>query len=223
MLVISELNYFGSYPNKFESDFHLCFQHQYTCEGSTTKKRTLIPDIVSLQLSENKDDYSREHPLVIELKQDGNIASSKTSTVKDLHKRIKKIGSCLESDILKTRIYLTKDKDSDTFEIGVVLNLVTECSMEDFNWLEKMLIRQQKEFLKVNSNDSHKNLLFAWYNPISDSPEFFWLDRPEPIFLSRKKETSLCNLSSENSKKRSVFNGNSKKINQPSLFDLSKI
>jgi len=117
MLVISDLNHFGSYPNKHETEFHLCFQHQYTYEGQPKKESKLIPDIVSLRKLEKSNTYSRNHPLVIELKKDGRIAPSKKSTIKDLSKRIKKFGSCVESDILKTRIYLSKGQDSDTFRI----------------------------------------------------------------------------------------------------------
>ncbi len=183
MLVISDLDHFGSYPNKHETNFHLCFQHQYTYEGQPKKESKLIPDIVSLRKLEKRNAYSRNHPLVIELKKDGRIATSKKSTIKDLGKRINKFGSCVESDILKTRIYLSKRKDSDTFETGVVLNLVSEYTESELIWLEMMLIRQQREFLKVDSKESHKNLLFAWYNPIIEKPELIWLNQKEPIKL----------------------------------------
>jgi hypothetical protein len=186
MLVISDLDHFGTYPNKSDAYLHLCFQHQYTHEGLTKKESKLIPDIVCLRKLEKRNYYSRNHPLVIELKKDGKIAPSKKSMTHDLSKRINKFGSCIESDILKTRIYLSKGKDSDTFETGVVLNLLTECNEAEFIWLEKMLIRQQKEFLKVNSKESHKNLLFAWFNPLIGEPELIWLNQKAEISLRKK-------------------------------------
>lgn len=183
MLFISELNHFGSYPNKDENTYHLCFQHKYTYEGLTNKESRLIPDIVCLKKQKKGNKYCRNHPFVIELKKDGKISPAKKSQALDLSKRINKLGSCIESDILKTRIYLSKGKDSDTFRTGIVLNIITDCGKSDFLWLEAMLNRQQKELKKVDLNESNKRLLFGWYNPKLKAPELIWLNQKEPIKL----------------------------------------
>jgi hypothetical protein len=182
MLAISYINHFGTYPNEEHADYHLCFQKQYPHQRIRTKqnKVTLIPDIVSLK-SERKKKYS-VNPLVIELKEDGKIAPKAKSQNKDLFFRIKKYGSCIESDILKTRIYIN-NSDDFRFKYGVVINLVSEIKPDNFVYLQEMLQRQQNEYRKEYSSKLKKNLLFAWYNTEINEPELIWLNQNEPIKL----------------------------------------
>jgi hypothetical protein len=185
MTEISKVNHFGTFPNSNDHKHHLCFQRHYEHVHLDDSNSKLIPDIVSLRYLEKGIGYSVNSPLVIELKKDGNITSKKIIRTKDLHKRIKKLGSCIEADLLKNRIYLTKRKDTFTFEYGVVINLVSEHNESYLTKLEEMLIRQQREFNLIKSIDSHKNLLFAWFNPFIKEPELIWLNQREPIALKK--------------------------------------
>jgi hypothetical protein len=182
MLAISYIDHFGTYPNHDQADFHLCFQKQYNHHRTRTKNKkvTLIPDIVSLK-SDRKKNYS-VNPLVIELKEDGKIAPKVKSRDKDLFMRIKKYGSCIESDILKTRIYINS-KDDFRFKYGVVINLVSEIEPSHLKYLQEMLQRQQKEFREEYSSKPKKNLLFAWYNTAINEPELIWLHQEKPVIL----------------------------------------
>jgi hypothetical protein len=185
MTEISKVSHFGVFPNSNDHVHHLCFQKHYGHIHHDDSNSKLIPDIVSLRSLEKRDGYSVNCPLVIELKKDGKITASKKIRTEDLHQRIKKLGSSIEADLLKNRIYLTKGNDTHTFEYGVVINLVSEYTENNLIKLEKMLIRQQKEFKKIKSTDSHKNLLFAWFNPFIDKPELLWLNQRETISLKK--------------------------------------
>jgi hypothetical protein len=182
MLAISYINHFGTYPNDEHADFHLCFQKQYHHQRAhkKNKKETLIPDIVSLK-SDRKKKYS-VNPLVIELKKDGRIAPESRNIGKDLFERINQYSSCLESDILKTRIYIN-NKDNFRFKYGVVINLVSEIDPSHLKYLQEMLQRQQKEFREEYSSKPKKNLLFAWYNTEINKPELIWLHQEKPVIL----------------------------------------
>ena len=184
MASISELKRFGRFPNTLNSDHHLAFQFDYKYYPDEEEIYQLKPDIVSLKCT-HSNKYSWNNPLVIELKINGKNTDKNHSRIKDFRTRIKKLGACIESDILKTRIYLTKVRDSHTFEFGVVINLTTDKEV-DLKNLEKMLERQRKE-IKNPKYDSHKNLLFAWYNPNTEKPELIWLNQTNEIKLGRVK------------------------------------
>ena len=182
MLAISYINHFGSYPNEAQADFYLCFQKQFQHQRTHKKNKqvTLIPDIVSLKRDMKKK--NSENPLVIELKKDGKIAPKIRSNCRDLALRIYKLGSCIESDILKTRIYINKKHDF-CFKYGVVINLVSEIEPDNLVYLQTMLQRQQNEYREEYSSKPKKNLLFAWYNTEINEPELIWLNQNEPIKL----------------------------------------
>lgn len=185
MTEISKVNHFGIFPNSNDQKHHLCFQRHYKHVHFDDSNSKLIPDIVSLRYLDKGKGYSVNSPLVIELKKDGNITANKKIRTEDLHKRIKKLGSCIEADLLKNRIYLTKRTDTYTFEYGVVINLVSKYNESYFINLEEMLIRQQKEFNQIKSINSNKNLLFAWFNPYIKEPELIWLNQRKPISLKK--------------------------------------
>ena len=185
MTEISKVNHFGVFPNSNDQKHHLCFQRHYEHVHLDESNSKLIPDIVSLRYLEKGKGYSVNSPLVIELKKDGNITANKKIRTENLHKRIKKLGSCIEADLLKNRIYLTKRKDTFTFEYGVVINLVSQNNESYIVKLEEMLIRQQREFNQIKSINSNKNLLFAWFNPHINKPELIWLNQKKPISLKK--------------------------------------
>jgi len=183
---ISEVNCFGNFPNSDENGPHLCFQTYYKYQG-LKKDSELRPDIVSLIKTPTGIDYSVKGLLAVELKQNGRISGSadnKGANHADLKDQINKLGSCIESDIIKSRIYLTK-KDKFTFEISVVIHLVAHIDDDGIIELNKMLNRQRNELLK-SSVSSNKNLLFAWYNPRIKKPELIWLNQKAEIALRRK-------------------------------------
>jgi hypothetical protein len=190
MTAISNVTCFGDFPNKNQDGYNLCFEKNY--EGNTFK-----PDIVSLNLRANgkNQKVNKSNALVIELKKDAKITPKKTvSASKDLYKRIDKLGSCLESDILKTRIYLKKEGEFQ-FEFGVVMNIgIPKPQKRDrtdddrakyTHDLEVVLKKHQKEFRK--EMNSSKNLLFAWFNPLIKKPELIWLNQPNEIKLGSVK------------------------------------
>ena len=183
---ISEVNCFGNFPNSDENGPHLCFQTYYKYQG-LKKDSELRPDIVSLIKTPKGIAYSYNSLLAVELKQNGRISGSadnKGANHADLKDQINKLGSCIESDIIKSRIYLTK-KDSLAFEISVVIHLVAHIDDDGIGELNKMLNRQRNELLKSRES-SNKNLLFAWYNPKIKKPELIWLNKKAEITLRRK-------------------------------------
>jgi hypothetical protein len=178
---ISNVDCFGVFPNIDENRQHnLCFEHYYQYEG-IKKDFELRPDIVSLK--KKPSGYSVNSPLAIELKQNGKITNNKVRRPLDLKEQINKLGSCIESDILKSRIYLLK-KDSFTFDISVVIHLVSEDCATKFSVLEKMLNRQRDQL--ICSSKSNKNLLFAWFNQSTKKPELIWLNQKNKIVLAKK-------------------------------------
>ena len=100
------------------------------------------------------------------------------------------MGSCLSTDLYKVRQYLKKVDDIQ-FKNGVVMNVgipkgkIKEPTIDDrakYTYdLEVVLKKHQKEFRK--ETNSSKNLLFAWFNPLIEEPEWFWLDQEEDIKL----------------------------------------
>jgi hypothetical protein len=180
---ISGVNCFGNFPNLEESGPHLCFEKYYKYYG-LKKNSELRPDIVSLIKTPTGIAYSFNSLLAVELKQNGSISGSadnKGVNHADLKAQINKLGQCIESDIIKSRIYLTK-KDDFTFEISAVIHLVADTDEYAIDELNKMLNRQRKE-LRETKETTNKNLLFAWFNPLINKPELIWLNQKEPIKL----------------------------------------
>jgi hypothetical protein len=136
--------------------------------------------------------------LVIELKINATITASEnkkkinSKLPKDIQK-IKKMGSCLSTDLYKVRQYLKKVDDSQ-FNFGVVMSIgipkppkrkQTDDDLAKYTCnLEVVLNKHQKELHK--ETNSSKNLLFAWYNPSIKKPELVWLDEEEVIVLAKK-------------------------------------
>lgn len=190
MTAISDVKCFGVFPNKNDDGFNLCFEKHY-------EKNIFKPDIVSLNLRANGKNrkVNKINPLVIELKINALITATdnkkkiNSKLPKDIQK-IKKMGSCLSTDIYKVRQYLKK-VDNTQFNFGVVMNIgipkppKREREKNDFiNYtfdLEAVLNKHQKEFRK-ESNTS-RNLLFAWFNPLTNKPELIWLNQDDPIKL----------------------------------------
>jgi hypothetical protein len=183
---ISKVNCFGNFPNLKESGPHLCFENHYIYRG-LKKDSQLKPDIVSLVKTRTGIAYSVNSLLAVELKQNGRISSADNKGVNhaDLKAQINKLGPCIESDIIKSRIYL-KAKDLFTFEISVVIHLVAEADEYEIVELNKMLNRQQKA-LRETIESTNKNLLFAWFNPLMKKPELIWLNQTSKIKLGRVK------------------------------------
>jgi hypothetical protein len=186
---ISKVNCFGNFPNLEDEGPHLCFDNYYKYEG-LKKDSELRPDIVSLVKTPTGTGYSVNSLLSVELKQKGKISgNSKNKGVRhiDLKEKINKLGSCIESDIIKSRIYLTK-KDTFTFDISVVIHLVNKIDAEGIVELNKMLNRQRKE-LRETKETTNKNLLFAWFNPspLINDPELIWLNQVKHIKLGSIK------------------------------------
>jgi hypothetical protein len=185
MSKISEVNCFGNFPNLDDKGPHLCFDNYYKYEG-LKKDSELRPDIVSLIKTPKGTGYSVNSLLSVELKQKGKISgNSKNKGVRhiDLKDKINKLGSCIESDIIKSRIYLTK-KDTFTFEISVVIHLVDKINPDEIVQLNRMLNRQRKELVE-SKGGTNKNLLFAWFNPSPSmkKPELIWLNQTNEIKL----------------------------------------
>ena len=161
MTQISEVKCFGVFPNIDEkSDRKLCFQTEYN--GGEYK-----PDIVSLLFTKLVM-VKKMNPLVIELK--------KRASIKEL-----------EIDLGKAHHYL-KDVGDMKFGIAVIINIgiPEEKKMENYIWeLKKVL---QKHRTKLKSRSWGQNLLFAWFNPLIEEPELFWLDREEKIVLGTNKK-----------------------------------
>jgi hypothetical protein len=190
MTAISDVKCFGVFPNKNDDGFNLCFEKHY-------EKNIFKPDIVSINLRANGKNrkVNKINPLVIELKINALITATdnkkkiNSKLPKDIQK-IKKMGSCLSTDIYKVRQYL-KRVDNTQFNFGVVMNIgipkppKREREKNDFiNYtfdLEAVLNKHQKEFRK-ESNTS-RNLLFAWFNPLTNKPELIWLNQDDPIKL----------------------------------------
>ena len=168
MTEISNVKCFGVFPNIDEkSDRKLCFQTEYN--GGEYK-----PDIVSLLFTKSGM-VKKLNPLVIELK--------KRASIKEL-----------EIDLGKAHHYL-KDVGDMKFGIAVIINIgipedkkkiSEEKKMENYIWeLKKVL---QKHRTKLKSRSWGQNLLFAWFNPLIEEPELFWLDREEKIVLGTNKK-----------------------------------
>jgi len=193
MSEISNVKCFGVFPNNSNSKNYLCFEKKYQYIGfSDSDNRKFKPDIVSLDSDRIDSEEEPIHNLVIELK-----SKSVVKTIKDPKKRqvikkevlkeqIKLMDSCIERDILKTRIYLEKKYDDHIFEFGVVLSigLPSEKKNELANQLQEILREQQSELKKISENKTYKNLLFGWYNPILNEPEIFWLNQKDKINIS---------------------------------------
>jgi hypothetical protein len=194
MTAISDVTCFGIFPNKNDDGYNLCFEKHY-------EKNIFKPDIVSLNLRSNGKNHkvNKINPLVIELKINALITASEnkkkinSKLPKDIQK-IKKMGSCLSTDLYKVRQYLKKVDDTQ-FNFGVVMNIgipkppKRERTDDDrakyTHDLEVVLKKHQKEFRKeVNSS---KNLLFAWFNPLIKKPELIWLNQPNEIKLGGVK------------------------------------
>jgi hypothetical protein len=159
MTEISKVKCFGVFPNIDEnSDRKLCFQTEYN--GGEYK-----PDIVSLLFTKSGV-VKKLNPLVIELK--------KMASIKEL-----------EIDLGKAHHYL-KDVGGMKFGIAVIITIGIPGKKEDNNIyeLEKLL---QKHQTKIKSRSWGQNLLFAWYNPKIEEPEFFWLNETNKIKLGRVK------------------------------------
>jgi hypothetical protein len=185
MSSISAIEHFGTYPNKDNSNHHLAFQFRYAHFINDNEKddSDLIPDIVSLTCTKNRY-YSLNSPLVIELKIVDQLKRKKSNPKDKLIERIEEVGAGIEADILKTRIYLTKVRDSNTFEIGVIVILSTNQNFDILN-LQELLENQRQEI--KDSKKSHKTILFAWFNPLIEKPELIWLNQPNEIKLGRVK------------------------------------
>ena len=193
---ISKVKCFGSFPNNQEANNHLCFEQQYHYHGfqESDDHCKFIPDIVSLApgYKEAKENFT--NPLVIELKSNGKITAknskSQNSVDSDLRNRIKTLGSCIDSDLLKTRIYLEKIYDQYTFEFGVVLNIgyPDDNLDEHIIGLERILQKHQSELKEIPNKDSYKSLLFGWFNPYLDKPEIYWLNQKDKIKLAVSSE-----------------------------------
>ena len=135
--------------------------------------------------------------MVIELKINASITASAKKTKsnsklpKDIQK-IKKMGSCISTDLYKVRQYLKKVDDIQ-FEHGVVMNIGIpqhkrkEPTKDEFLKyileLEQILKLHQEEFSK--ETNSSKKLLFGWFNPLSNKPELFWLNQEKDIVLAK--------------------------------------
>ena len=181
------MNCFGNFPNLKESGPHLCFENHYIYRG-LKKDSQLKPDIVSLIKTPTGIAYSVNSLLAVELKQNGRITSSadnKGVNHADLKDQINKLGPCIESDIIKSRIYLT-NKDLFTFDISVVIHLVDKIDTDGLVQLNRMLNRQRKELVD-SKETTNKNLLFAWFNPLMKKPELIWLNQTNEIKLGRVK------------------------------------
>ncbi len=190
MTAISNVTCFGDFPNKNQDGYNLCFEKNY--EGNTFK-----PDIVSLNLRANGKNHKVNliNPLVIELKTDAHITATdnkkkiNSKLPKDIQK-IKKMGSCLSTDIYKVRQYLKRENEFH-FDFGVVMTIGmpkpqkrdrTDDDRAKYTFdLEVVLKKHQKEFRK--ETNSSKNLLFAWYNRLTNKPELIWLDQEQDIKL----------------------------------------
>ena len=192
MRQISKVLCFGVFPNINKDDYLLCFEKTY-------EKNTFKPDIVSVKYRANgkKEQINKVNPLVIEMKINASItASDKKTKTNNKYSReiqkIKKMGSCISTDLYKVRQYLKKVDDIQ-FTNGVVLNIGIPkqkkqvATKDDFLWyindLEQILRMHQKEF--KNEINSSKNLLFAWFNPIRNKPELIWLNQENIIELAR--------------------------------------
>ena len=162
MSKISSIECFGVFPNiNGKQERKLCFQTEYN--GGDYN-----PDIVSLCFTKDGSP-KKNNPLVIELKTN----ASKTE---------------LKNDLDKAHHYLKKVGDMK-FGIAVVLTIgVPNKNTEKYiNELNEVL-REHRNKLKRRSEG--KNLLFAWYNPLSKKPECFWLDQKAPFSLYNKKYKS---------------------------------
>ena len=193
MSEISNVKCFGVFPNNGNSKNYLCFETKYQYIGfEDDDNRKFKPDIVSLDSDKINSEEEPIHNLVIELK-----SKSAVKTIKDakqrqvikkevLKEQIKQMESCIEKDILKTRIYLEKKYDDHIFEFGVVLSigLPTEKKYEFATQIQEILREQQSEFKKISENKTFKNLLFGWYNPIINEPELYWLNQKDKINIS---------------------------------------
>jgi hypothetical protein len=190
MTAISDVTCFGIFPNKNDDGYNLCFEKHY-------EKNIFKPDIVSLNLRSNGKNHkvNKINPLVIELKINALITASEnkkkinSKLPKDIQK-IKKMGSCLSTDLYKVRQYLKKVDDTQ-FNFGVVMNIGipkppkrerTDNDFAKYTYnLEVVLNKHQKELRK--ETNSSKNLLFAWFNKLTNKPELFWLDQEQDIKL----------------------------------------
>jgi hypothetical protein len=190
MTAISNVRCFGVFPNKNQDGYNLCFEKKY-------EKNTFKPDIVSLNLRANgkKHKVNKSNPLVIELKINASLTATdskkkiNSKLSKDIQK-IKRMGSCLSTDIYKVRQYLKK-VDTIQFDFGVVMTIgipkptkreQSDDDLAKYTYdLEVVLRKHQKEFRK--EKNSSKNLLFAWFNPLINKPELFWLDQEKEIKL----------------------------------------
>ena len=194
MTKISKEECFGVFPNKKKDGYLLCFEKKY-------EKNTFYPDIVSVKLRSNgkNDRINKNNPLVIELKINAEINAPEkkeiTSTkYPDEIQKIKKMGSCISTDLHKVRQYL-KRVDDIQFKHGVVMNIgipkakKKEPTKQDFHEytmsLQKVLNEHQKEFSR--EKNSSKNLLFAWFNPLINKPELVWLGKKKLIKLEGLK------------------------------------
>jgi hypothetical protein len=84
-----------------------------------------------------------------------------------------------------------KNVDDTQFNFGVVMNIgipkppKRERTDDDrakyTHDLEVVLNKHQKELRK--ETNSSKNLLFAWFNRLTNKPELFWLDQEQDIKL----------------------------------------
>lgn len=100
------------------------------------------------------------------------------------------MGRCLSTDIYKVRQYLKRENEFH-FDYGVVMTIgmpkpanrdrTDDDRAEYTHQLEVVLNKHQKEFRK-ESNTS-RNLLFAWFNRLTNEPELFWLNQDDPIKL----------------------------------------
>jgi hypothetical protein len=190
---ISEVKCFGTFPNENRKDNLLCFEKKY-------EKNTFYPDIVSIKYRSNgvNERINKINPLVIELKINAptTIADKKTKSNSNIPKdiqKIKKMNSCISTDLYKVRQYLKKVDDIQ-FELGVVMNIgipkekkkepTKDQLLKYILELECILKLHQKEFSKETK--SSNKLLFAWFNPLSNKPELFWLNQEKDIVLATK-------------------------------------
>ncbi|MEY5133811.1 MAG: hypothetical protein RLZZ198_1815 [Bacteroidota bacterium] len=162
MYYISEIGMFGQFPNNPNDSKMLTFEYKYSDE--------FIPDIVCLNRRKNakKIFVNKHNPLVVELKINASIKGEKSS---------------IQRDLRKIKDYLHKENGNFSFEYGIVLNLGIPKSLKNNETYRKKLEKLLNENkFKIKTNSSY-NLLFGWFNPITEKPEAFWLDQDSPIRL----------------------------------------
>lgn len=171
MTEISKVNCFGVFPNIDEkSDRKLCFQTEY---NSGEYK----PDIVSL-LFTKLGIVKKLNPLVIELKKRASIKELDIDLGK-AHHYLKEVGDMKFGIAVIITIGIPEEKKKISKEKE---RISEEKKMENYIWELKKIL--QKHRTKIKSRSWGQNLLFAWFNPLTNKPELIWLNQDDPIKLS---------------------------------------